>query len=286
MIEKLTPEQEAKLSEFRDRWLNVGLDVAASNRKSCEEAIRKIYKNAGFEPPAQMLWVKSPREAITKAGELLKKETGQDADPQQIFNNFCYGAHEASWLSFYSFCMEVLSLDECKPLEPYMEVAMHCGWWLPYDTVCIISEKPVVIHLNDRGLLHKDGGPAIAFGDGFAVWGLNGVRVPQDIAETAWDKIPMEKIIQEKNAEVRREVVRKVGVERIIKETSAEVIDKEGDYELLLLDIGDKRMRPYLKMLNPSIGTYHIEGVPVGTKTVAEAKKFRNGTDEQPVSLT
>jgi hypothetical protein len=39
-------------------------------------------------------------------------------------------------------------------------------------------------------------------------------------------------------------------------------------------------------MLNPSIGTYHIEGVPPDCDTVEKAITWRNQTSEKPVILT
>jgi len=60
------------------------------------------------------------------------------------------------------------------------------------------------------------------------------------------------------------------------------VIDRKGDYELLLLDLGDGRRRPYLKMRNPSLGVYHIEGVHPDCSTVVEALRWRNGSDLEP----
>jgi hypothetical protein len=57
-------------------------------------------------------------------------------------------------------------------------------------------------------------------------------------------------------------------------------------YELLILNMGDGRRRPYLKMKNPSIKTWHIEGVAPEIKTVKEALAWRNGTDEAPEVLT
>ncbi len=51
---------------------------------------------------------------------------------------------------------------------------------------------------------------------------------------------------------------------------------------MLVLDLGDGRTRPYLKMLNPSIGVWHVEGVAPAVRTVQEALNFRNGlTAEQ-----
>jgi hypothetical protein len=54
----------------------------------------------------------------------------------------------------------------------------------------------------------------------------------------------------------------------------------------LLLNLGDGRNRPYLKMINPSIGTYHIEGVHPECKTVKEALIWRNQSEETPAVLT
>jgi hypothetical protein len=74
----------------------------------------------------------------------------------------------------------------------------------------------------------------------------------------------------ETNVEIRREIVRKIGIEKICKDLHAKKIDNKDNYELLLLD-----NRPYLKMLNPSIGVYHIEGVPLECKTVEDALNSR-----------
>ena len=59
-------------------------------------------------------------------------------------------------------------------------------------------------------------------------------------------------------------------------------------YELLLLDLGDGRRRPFLKMTNPSTGDYEYQGVPPNCKTVEEAICFRNGLKvyEEPNHLT
>jgi len=80
-------------------------------------------------------------------------------------------------------------------------------------------------------------------------------------------------------------MVRKIGIDRICYKLGT-AIDKQGDYELLLIDIGDERKRPYLKMLNPSIGTWHVEGVHPHCKTVEQALNWRNQTEEKPEVLT
>lgn len=79
---------------------------------------------------------------------------------------------------------------------------------------------------------------------------------------------------------------RKIGIDAVVAKLNAQSIDQEGDYELLLLDLGDDRRRPYLKMPNPSIGTWHVEGVHPDCQTVTQALTWRNGTEVRPGVLT
>jgi hypothetical protein len=109
------------------------------------------------------------------------------------------------------------------------------------------------------------------------VWALNGVRLPQEIVETLASELDPRLVTTIQNAEVRREFVRKVGIERICEGLNARCLDREGEYELLMLDLGDGRSRPYLKMRNPSIRVFHIEGVGPDCRTVSQALNFRNG---------
>ena len=135
--------------------------------------------------------------------------------------------------------------------------------------------------------LHKDGGPAFLSRDGWAMWYLNGVEVPQWLAEKREEEIAPGEFAKIQNAEVRREFVRKVGVERIAMACGAESLDKHGDYELLMVDLqGETGKWPYLKMLNPSIQTWHLECVARECKTVQEALNWRNQSQLQPTILT
>jgi len=157
----------------------------------------------------------------------------------------------------------------------------------PFNKFCILSQKPTEIHLKNK-ILHADGKPAIRYADNFDIWCLNGVKVPQWLAVTQDRDIDPHRIIEIKNAEVRREFVRKVGIDRICYSLKAKMLDKQNNYELLLLNIKNSPARPYLKMLNPSINTWHVEGVHPNCKTVRQALAWRNNIKEyqQPIILT
>ena len=62
MIEKLTPEQEKRLPEFRDDWFRVGTCTDPADRPRAESAITKMYAAMG-EPAPQFVWADSPLSA-------------------------------------------------------------------------------------------------------------------------------------------------------------------------------------------------------------------------------
>jgi hypothetical protein len=165
--------------------------------------------------------------------------------------------------------------------------AYEAGLWLYWvATEEILALPRPSIRLRD-GRLHGDGVPAVAWESGERLHFLNGVLVPEELALTPARELDARLVLSTRNAEVRREVVRKLGLERVVTELGAVCADREGDYELLLLDLGDRRRRPFLKMRNPSVpGVFHIEGVHPKCRTVREALAWRNGTDAPPSVLT
>jgi hypothetical protein len=85
-------------------------------------------------------------------------------------------------------------------------------------------------------------------------------------------------VLSEQNADIRRELIRKVGIERMLGQLPHKSLDRVGDYDLLRIDIpgliDDAR---FLKMVNPSIGCFHLEGVERECITVEQAINWRAG---------
>ena len=90
-----------------------------------------------------------------------------------------FGCHDADFLSFFDFFMNECAIKECEKLKPLMNLAENCGWWTPFEDVCILQEKPIEIHM-ENGLLHNIFGPSVLYKDGFCVYSLNGERVSYD----------------------------------------------------------------------------------------------------------
>jgi hypothetical protein len=179
---------------------------------------------------------------------------------------------------------EVLKLE--LPDRSLIDDMMTFDLIYPLENGAVVYSDCPFVHRNASGL-HMDGGPALEYADGTRCWWLNGVSVPQELAETKAEALDCKKWIQEQNAEVRREFVRKVGVERLLVKLGSKQIDKRGDYELHRIDLGGRTGEwPALKMLNPSIGIWHVEWVDKACKTVQDALTWRNQSDSKPVSLT
>jgi hypothetical protein len=185
-----------------------------------------------------------------------------------------YGQHDASWLAFcYFFNVECGLKTQTNKLSGLWKICQNAGWFLPHEKICWISERHNVLHRNKQGKLHNENGISLAYPDGWGIWALNGVRVSEQIVMTPAEYLDPTMILSEKNAEIRREIVRKIGIERVCAKLNAKVLDRKDDYELLEICV-DGRTFQYLKMKNPSIGVYHVEGVR-DCKSVSEALHYR-----------
>jgi hypothetical protein len=122
-------------------------------------------------------------------------------------SDIVYGSHDASILAFHSYFREVLGLTaQTEKLSGLWELAQSAGWAIPCGGVCWVSERHHVLQRDDRGRLHCLTGPAVAYPDGFAIYAVRGVRVPDYVIELSRD-IDVASIDAEANAEVRRVMI-------------------------------------------------------------------------------
>lgn len=273
-IDSLTPEQEAKLEVYYNKWLKIGLNATKTTdemKRKAEECIKKIYTNEKFKIP-EIIWVKSPMAGAKKCIEL-------GDDKNNLIYSCGYGSHDASWLGFYDFMLTELRIKECEQLLPIMELAKVSGWWWPYENVCVVSQLPVDCIINKDGNLHNEDSPALKYEDDFCLYMLNGIEVPDWLVLTKKEDLDPKMILEIKNAEVRLQGVKKIGAKRLIEALGANIVDTKtydagGKYDLLKVDwTGSERY--YLRMVNPSTNEIVIEPVHPDCKTVDQALGFR-----------
>jgi hypothetical protein len=258
LIESLTPQQEAMLDVYAKRYTEMGLSIKPIDHTKAEEILRRCYTLQGLLAPQQILWYPSPFAMMVGAArmkvrdELIDKgipETEAEEQSNQIFDvskelskeaksrvssmldNCCFGQHEAGWLSWVQFFREEVGLkEETEEIVALIETAEALHWWLPFENICFASERPIEQHMTDPDAegnrnLHKNGGPALRYAEGFSLYMLNGVEVPEWLAVTPATELDAKKVISLDNAEQRKEGIKKLGLEKLFKELKAEVID-------------------------------------------------------------
>ena len=319
MLTKLTEEQINHLDVIKDKWIARGLSTERFNLDVAKEVLYPIYDYILLKlRPKTILIFDNPLlawNAIGNSNQVWNQVVNQVENQvenqvlKQVWNqvrnqvrnqapNFVWPyldgnffAHYCAWIESYQY-LGVKDLPSNNILDAFKN-QYKLSLIYPLDNgTCILSQKPTSIVMK-KGILHNDNGPAITYdppGD-FNIYALNGVKVSKEIVETPFDKLDANIILKTSNVEVRREIVRKIGIERVCKDLKAKVIDSGLDAagqpcELLSLNIGDNRFRPYIKILNPSIGIYHIEGVSPECDTIEKAFTFRNGTSEKPVKIS
>jgi hypothetical protein len=76
-IKRLTPEQEARMPEFIERWTRIGLSTEPADRSRAEAAICEIYAQAGLAAPKAIVWCGSPLSLIHGRDKRLMRKRGE-----------------------------------------------------------------------------------------------------------------------------------------------------------------------------------------------------------------
>lgn len=271
-IEDLTPEQEKRMEEWAEEAIR---QVHSGDSSYNEEAIVDVVDFMYADEKKKKIPIticSSPEDLFIAASEFgFQKKKGDTFD-------YIGSGYDRGWTAFYEF-MEEIGVDFTDiPEWGVWKKITKSGIWgmLLFENMAFVCVRPSVVKTNQNGDLHCEDGMAIQWQDGFGFYYLNGVEMEESHVMTSAENLDVKEIVNEKNIEVRRELIRKIGMERFIQKTGAKVLDRKGDYELLSVRLSDEVPDArYLKMKNPSIGVYHVEGVE--GNTVQEALNFRAG---------
>ena len=298
-ITKLTKEQEAKMQDYVARWTAIGLSTEPTNKERATKNVADYYRVAGLTPPEKIVFAPSPRAAMIMANILASDEyhkckdknkfdwkAAEKRESKNYNSNYAGGNLWAGWQAFYEFFKDEVGVEGLEIIQPTLELSKDCGWIFPYSDFCVLSEKPQVLKIKN-GRLHSDTGAALSYSDGFKIYALNGVIMPEWVLNQPKENLKAQDILKISNAEQRMQAMKHKGLGHFFAELKTKVIDKKDGYELLLIDLQGEQCE-HLKMVNPSTGEIHLEGVQPGTKTVDAALAWRNGLEYwiNPLELT
>lgn len=285
-ITKLTPEQEAQIDNYVNKWIEIGLGTDRPNDEAVLKVVPDYYEHGELNPPKKVVFVQSVMAAITlteddlnapRSYDLVKgKYVENSTEPSQGKERKLTDLSKKIWdarvgTSFWSGYnawrdyMGFLGID-IHELEPTFELAKYSCYIFPFEDLLIVVDKPTVMHFDANNNLHNLYGPAIEWDDGDCMYLLNGIRMCGQ--EFFFDpNIPENEKIKRiqacENTEQRVCMMRYIGYDKFLESLQAELIDENPDTKdkLYTIVIEGTRCGPFLMMTCPSTGKVYFEGV-------------------------
>jgi hypothetical protein len=189
-------------------------------------------------------------------GASLRDSLGASLGDSKIKAQLTYwwGQQDIYWIGFYKFCADLgvqYEASAADRLDIMHEISMSCMWWYPRDGVIIACERPLAVNFDERERLHNDAGPAVEFRDGWKLYRVHGVDVPEWLF-TNPERMSIEAIHQEGNTEVQRVMIERFGWDRYAAECGAEIVDHDEKYGTLMRRGRGEDAILFLKVINRS----------------------------------
>lgn len=197
-----------------------------------------------------------------------------------------------AWTAYYSYLAREstgwrnpLSPATRAALEPWFEL-LEAGVWdacLLSDVACVMP-APTFHGFDESGRLHAPEGPSISWPDGTRAHHMHGMRFPRHVVEEPM-RITAAEIMEERNSEIRRVMLEKMGIGRFLNESNAHVLDQDTDgrgmpRRLLAQRLwGWAEISVYVEVTCPSTGHVYYLRVPPETRSCAQAVAWTFGMD-------
>lgn len=122
-------------------------------------------------------------------------------------------------------------------LSAYATLAGSAGWWWFNEGVVVLSDRPLSLHIDERGRLHRSEGPAVVYEDGFSLNVVDGILLPDWYFDPG--AITIDRIENEPNLEVRRLLIEGFGGDEYITKAGGVLIheDETGQLWSVVRDI-------------------------------------------------
>lgn len=174
-ITSLTPEQEALIPVYREKYREIGLSTEPTNRAEAEKALTEAQLYLG-NPKPEFVWARDPFEGAKLAAQYAKGDANVTiAEIREQTSKASYGSFEALWVSFYAFIAEVLPVKKDNLHEIVTRIVKNCGVYWTFEGLIVATDKPTKIKMLDNKL-HCTDGLALEYSSGRGVYAINGER--------------------------------------------------------------------------------------------------------------
>ena len=217
-IKKLTPEQEALIPAYRDKWKRIAFSTERIDRDKTVKAVELLYYLTCQKKP-EITFYESPYKALNQS---FKEEWVEyRGDLEEYLRHQLQNQIESSFLN----CSHTQSY-----WQAFQGILSNCGLIFCTDTEVLICYRPTQLHLDNLNRLHAEGKPAMQFADGYSIYALHGVTLPEIYGKhhpKEWQPLWL---LQERNVELRKILIREIGYSRIIEELEDIELDSYQEY--------------------------------------------------------
>ena len=161
------------------------------------------------------------------------------------------GNQHSGWVSYLSFFRHVAKLDlpKYEKFQHYESACIHGGPRVMHKQFCVVSDRPRVLLVDEQNRPHCEDGPFCEWSDGTALFAVHGTRVPEWIVMRP-ERITVKAILAEQNAEVRRVMLDRMGLERFFSDAGAEPLQRDECGDLYRVDMADDEPLVFVRVLN------------------------------------
>lgn len=249
----LTDAQLSHVTAIRDHWMQVGLSTERCDRLKAEYLVKSAYRAAGLDEPPIVVWMDSPLGGVLASAMIRNlSEKGQlwdhlrDQLRDQIRDQI--GDHpwgelrdqirgqlgrelsswwDCYWIAYLTAALPFADLEASPQLDALAAASAEVGWWWPMKGAVVLTDRPTVIARDKDGRLHCADGPALAYTDGCSIYAWHGQRVPADLIDG--DGWTLDQIVKERNTEIRRCAVERMGWDVFLHKAGAELVAEAPD---------------------------------------------------------
>lgn len=202
VITSLTPEQEALLQIYYEKYLKIALSTNETNKQKIEQTFKDFYKQQKLEEPV-IIWEDSPIKGAKKAAALKYHPAGNSlpvdevlktlpvptqAQIDELASQCSYGTFNAYWVSYYAFINDVLPVPKDPNIDTVKDITEEVGVYWMFKRAVVVTEKPIKICLKDSKL-HSLDGKALEYRDGSGLYAVEGKIGPSILAILADSKL-------------------------------------------------------------------------------------------------
>lgn len=120
---------------------------------------------------------RSPAWQVLAEGPAGKLRLALKELNRQVETRCGYGNHDAPWLAQLSALKFQVGVKGIPKFEGLNQLAEHGCWFLPFEKMCLMIDRPSEVHIDLEGRLHRLDGPAIVWGPYARLYRIRGLAV-------------------------------------------------------------------------------------------------------------